>query len=48
MHKRRNEVERQFLRLKGLRKIFSQFEKFDVMFLGVINFVLIAKGLRLC
>ena len=48
MYKRRNEVERLFRRLKGYRRIFSRFEKLDVMFLGFITFVLIADGLRLC
>ena len=46
--KRRNEVERLFRRLKGYRRIFSRFEKLDVMFIGFISFVLIADGLRLC
>ena len=48
MYKRRNEVERLFRRLKGFRRIFSRFEKLDVMFLGFISFALIADGLRLC
>ncbi|MDM0110587.1 IS5 family transposase [Variovorax sp. J22R133] len=48
MYKRRNEVERLFRRLKGYRRIFSRFEKLDVMFLGFISFALIADGLRLC
>ena len=48
MYKRRNEVERLFRRLKGYRRIFSRFEKLDVMFLGFISFVLVADGLRLC
>ncbi|CAM4006492.1 hypothetical protein GCM10027287_26750 [Bordetella muralis] len=48
MYKRRNEVERQFRRLKGFRRIFSRFEKLDVMFLGFISFALIADGLRMC
>ncbi|QDL38640.1 IS5 family transposase [Rhodoferax sediminis] len=47
-YKRRNEVERLFRRLKGFRRIFSRFEKLDVMFLGFISFALIADGLRLC
>ena len=46
MYKRRNEVERLFRRLKGYRRIFSQVEKLDLMFLGFINFMLIADGLR--
>jgi transposase len=48
MYKRRNEVERLFRRLKGFRRIFSRFEKLDLMFLGFISFVLVADGLRLC
>ncbi len=46
MYKRRNEVERLFRRLKGYRRIFSRFEKLDVMFLGFLVFVLIVDGLR--
>jgi transposase len=48
MYQRRNEVERLFRRLKGYRRIFSRFEKLDLMFLGFISFVLVADGLRLC
>ena len=47
MYKRRNEVERLFRRLKGFRRIFSRFEKLDVMFLGFISVALSADGLRL-
>ena len=43
---RRNEVERLFRRLKGFRRIFSRFEKLDVIFLGFIVFVLIVDALR--
>jgi transposase len=35
MYKKRNEVERLFRRLKGFRRIFSRFEKLDVMFIGL-------------
>jgi transposase len=48
MYKRRNEVERLFGRLKGFRRIFSRFEKLDLMFLGFVSFALVADGLRLC
>lgn len=48
MYKRRNEVERLFRRLKGYRRVFSRFEKLDLMFLGFISFVLVADGLRMC
>jgi len=46
MYKRRNEVERLFRRLKGFRRIFTRFEKLDVMFLAFLNFVLVVDGLR--
>ena len=48
MYKRRNEIERLFRRLKGFRRIFSRFEKLDVMFVGFIHFALIVEALRLC
>ena len=46
MYKRRNEIERLFHRLKGFRRIFSRFEKLDVVFLGFIVFALIVDALR--
>ena len=48
MYKCHNAVERLFRRLKGCRRIFSRFEELDLMFLGLICFVLVADGLRLC
>ena len=48
MYKRRNEVERLFRRLKGFRRIFSRFEKLDVMFIAFIHFTLVIEALRLC
>ena len=41
-------VERLFRRIKGYRRIFSRFEKLDIMFTAFISFALIAGGLRLC
>ena len=46
MYKRRNEIERLFRQLKGFRRIFSRFEKLDVIFLGFIVFALIINALR--
>ena len=46
MYKRRNEIERLFRRLKGFRRIFSRFQKLDVIFIGFILFALIIDGLR--
>ena len=48
MYKRRNEVERLFRRLKGFRRIFSRFDKLDVMFTAFIHIALIAEAFRLC
>ena len=41
IYKKRNEVERLFRRLKGFRRIFSRFEKLDIMFTTFIQFALI-------
>ncbi len=46
MYRKRNEVERLFRRLKGFRRIFSRFDKLDVMFTALIHFALIAEALR--
>ena len=46
MYKRRNEIERLFRRLKGFRRVFSRFEKLDVIFLGFILISLIIEALR--
>ena len=45
MYKKRNEVERLFRRLKGFRRIFSRFEKLDVVFRFFIYFALIIDRL---
>ena len=44
LYKRRNEIERLFRRLKGFRRIFSRFEKLDVMFVAFINFRVDRRG----
>ena len=47
MYRRRNEIERLFRRLKGFRRIFSRFDKLDVVFLAFLSFALIVEALRL-
>ena len=47
LYKKRNEVERLFRRLKGFRRIFSGFEKLDIVFLAFLHFALIVVALRL-
>ena len=47
LYKKRNEIERLFRRLKGFRRIFSRFEKLDVVFLAFFCFALIVEALRI-
>jgi transposase len=46
MYRRRNEIERLFRRLKGFRRIFSRFDKLDLMFLAFLHFALIVEALK--
>jgi len=46
IYRRRNEIERLFRRLKAFRRIFSRFEKLDLMFIAFIYFALIVEALR--
>ena len=46
MYRKRNQIERLFRRLKGFRRIFSRFDKLDVVFLAFLNFALIVEALR--
>ena len=48
LYRKRNEIERLFRRLKGYRRIFSRFEKLDVVFLGFLSFAFIVEALWLC
>jgi transposase len=45
IYKRRNEIERLFRRLKGFRRVFTRYDKLDVMFAAFITFTLIVKSL---
>jgi len=44
--RRRNEIERFFRRLEAYRRVFSRFDKLDVLFVGFIVFALIFEALR--
>ena len=46
LYKRRNEIERLFRRLKAYRRIFTRYDKLDVIFSGFILFALIYEALR--
>ena len=46
LYRRRNEIERLFRRLKSYRRVFSRFDKLDVLFTGFIVLALIVEALR--
>jgi transposase len=46
LYRKRNEIERLFRRLKGFRRIFSRFDKLDLLFIAFIYFTLIIEALR--
>ena len=47
VYKRRNEIERLFRRLKGYRRVFTRYDKLDVMYTGFITLALIHEALRI-
>ncbi len=40
-YKRRNEVERFFLRFKRFRKVFTRYDKLDIIYFSVVTLTLI-------
>ena len=46
-YRRRNEVERLFRRIKAWRRVFTRYDKTDVMFAAFITVAFIAEVLRL-
>lgn len=46
IYKRRNEVERYFRRLKGFRRVFTRYDKLDVMYSSFVIFAMICETLR--
>ena len=44
-YKQRNEIERYFLRLKRFRKIFTRYDKLDMLFCGFIYFAIIVDAI---
>ena len=45
LYKKRNEVERYFLRLKRFRKVCTRYDKLDTVFLSVIMLAMILDAL---
>ena len=44
-YRKRNEIERYFLRLKRFRRVFTRYDKLDVVFSGFIYSAMIADAL---
>ena len=44
-YKRRNEVERFFRRIKRFRRVFTRYDKLDIVFAGFILFAMIFDSL---
>ena len=45
LYKRRNEVERYFRRIKRFRRVFTRYDKLDIVFAGFILFAMIIDTL---
>lgn len=41
LYKRRNEVERFFLRIKRFRKVFTRYDKLDIIYFSIVTLALI-------
>lgn len=41
IYKNRNEIERFFLRIKRFRKVFTRYDKLDIIYIGVFIFAMI-------
>ena len=46
LYKRRNEVERLFMRLKRFRRVFTRYDKLDVVFINFITFAFIVDAFK--
>ena len=45
LYKRRNEIERFFRRIKRFRRIFTRYDKLDVLYSGFVLFVMIIDSI---
>lgn len=46
LYRKRNQIERLFRRLKAWRRVFTRYDKLDIMFAAFITVALIAEALR--
>ena len=45
LYKRRNEIERFFLRIKRFRKVFTRYDKLDIIYFSIVTLALIFDAL---
>ena len=41
LYKRRNEIERFFLRLKRFRKVFTRYDKLDTIYISIVQLAMV-------
>jgi transposase len=46
LYRKRNQIERLFRRLKGYRRVFTRFDKLDVIYAGFLLLALSVEALR--
>ena len=46
LYKQRNEIERMFRRVQEYRRVFTRYDKLDVMYLGFVLFAFIIEAFR--
>jgi transposase len=46
LDKRRNEIERYFRRIKAFRRVFTRYDKLDMMYSAFVTFARICENLR--
>jgi len=46
LYKSRNEIERNFRRVKEYRRVFTRYDKLDIVYLGFVMFGFIVEALR--
>ena len=46
LYRRRHQIERLFQRLKGFRRVFTRFDKLDVLYRAFVHLALIVDSLR--
>jgi len=45
LYKRRNEVERYFFRLKRFRKVFTRYDKLDIIYFSIVSLAMILDAI---